>query len=224
MKPLLMALKTFLPENLYTYVRNHSVVESDVLRRLREETLKTSNPEMQISADQGKFFFLLMHLIGAVNTIEIGVFTGYSSLCVAQALPSDGKIIACDVNEEWTSIARRYWKEAGVEKNIDLRIAPAVNTLNQLVKEGKENFFDFIFIDADKESLDIYYELSLRLLRRNGLIAIDNTLRSGEVLNSASTDTRVIATRALNDKLIKDSRVDAFLLPIADGVTLAVKR
>ena len=216
--------KTFLPENLYSYVREHTVRESDLLRRLREETLKTPNPEMQISADQGKFLSLLIHLIGAVNTIEIGVFTGYSSLCVAQALPSNGKIIACDVNEEWTSVARRYWNEAGVAHKIDLRITPAANTLHQLIKEGKENFFDFVFIDADKENLDVYYELSLRLIRPNGLIAIDNTLRNGEVLNPASSDQRVVVTRALNDKLISDNRVEVCLLPIADGLTLAVKK
>ncbi len=216
--------KTFLPENLDTYIREHSVRESDLLRRLREETQKTLLPQMQITADQGKFLSLLVRLMGAVHALEIGVFTGYSSICVAQALPSNGKMIACDVSEEWTSIARRYWKEAGVAHKIDLCIAPAVHTLNQLLEEGKENFFDFAFIDADKENLDTYYELSLRLIRRNGLIAIDNTLRNGEVLNSSSSDQRVIVTRALNDKLVTDSRVEMCLLPTADGLTLAVKR
>lgn len=218
-----MTLNSFLPENIYSYIRDHSVRESDLLRRLRNETQATPQPQMQISPDQGKFFSFLMHLIRAVNTIEIGVFTGYSSLCVAQALPPHGKIIACDVNEEWTTIARRYWKEAGVEQNIDLRIAPAAETLRQLIKEGKENFFDFVFIDADKENLDIYYELSLRLIRPGGLIAIDNTLRNGEVLNDASADPRVVATRSLNDKLIQDARVEICLLPMADGVTLVLK-
>lgn len=218
-----MTLNSFLPENIYSYIRDHSVRESDLLRRLRNETQATPQPQMQISPDQGKFFSFLMHLIRAVNTIEIGVFTGYSSLCVAQALPPHGKIIACDVNEEWTTIARRYWKEAGVEQKIDLRIAPAADTLRQLIKEGKENFFDFVFIDADKENLDIYYELSLRLIRPGGLIAIDNTLRNGEVLNAAFTDQRVVATRSLNDKLISDTRVEVCMLPIADGVTLVLK-
>ena len=216
--------KTFLPENLYAYVRDHSVRENDLLRRLREETLTLPNPEMQITSEQGTFLSLLVKLIRAVNTIEIGVFTGYSSLCVAQALPSNGKIIACDVSDEWTSIARRYWNEAGITHKIDLRIAPAVSTLHQLLKEEKEKFFDFVFIDADKENLDVYYELSLRLIRPNGLIAIDNTLRSGEVLNPSSSDRRVIVTRELNDKLIADSRVEVCLLPIADGLTLVVKR
>jgi predicted O-methyltransferase YrrM len=215
--------KTFVPEHIYSYVLEHTVRESDLLKRLREETLKTPEPQMQISPDQGKFFSLLIKIIRAVNTIEIGVFTGYSSLCVALALPENGKIIACDVSEEWTSIARRYWKEAGIAHKIDVRIAPAVETLQQLLNEGKENFFDFVFVDADKENLDRYYEFSLRLIRPGGVIAIDNTLRNGEVLNSSSTDPRVIATRALNDKLIADTRVDISLLPIADGITLVVK-
>lgn len=219
-----MSSNIFLPENIYSYVRDHSVRESDLLRRLREETQTTPEPQMQISPDQGKFFSLLIHLIRAVNTIEIGVFTGYSSLCVAQALPPHGKIVACDVSEEWTSIARKYWAEAGVERKIDLRIAPAAEMLRQLLKEGKENFFDFAFIDADKENLDVYYELSLRLIRTNGLIAIDNTLRNGDVLNTNSHDQRVIVTRALNDKLIVDDRVEVSLVPIADGLTLAVKK
>jgi predicted O-methyltransferase YrrM len=215
--------KTFLPENIYTYVRDHSVRESNLLRRLREETLKTPNPEMQITSEQGKFLSLLVQLIGAVNTIEIGVFTGYSSICVAQALPAKGKIIACDVNEEWSAVARRYWSKAGVAQKIDLRLEPAVNTLHHLIKDGKENFFDFVFIDADKENLDTYFELSLKLIRAKGVIAIDNTLRNGEVLNPSSHDQRVIVTRALNDKLINDDRVVVSLLPIADGLTLAMK-
>lgn len=216
--------KTILPENLYAYIRDHSVRESPLLKRLREETQKTPEPQMQIAPDQGKLFSLLIRLIGAVHTIEIGVFTGYSTLCVAQELPPHGKIIACDVSEEWTTIARRYWKEAGVAHKIELRIAPAVETLHYLIKDGKENYFDFVFIDADKENLDVYYELSLRLLRPRGLIAVDNTLRNGEVLNQSSIDQRVVATRALNDKLISDERADICLLPIADGVTLVVKR
>lgn len=216
--------KSFLSPPLEAYVRNHSVRESDLLRRLRDETLNTTEPQMQITAGQGKFLSILVKLTGAVKTIEIGVFTGYSSICVAQALPPYGTIVACDLSDEWTSVARRYWKEAGVESKIDLRLAPAVNTLNQLLKEGKENTFDFVFIDADKENLDIYYELSLRLIRPNGLIAIDNTLRNGEVLNSSSTDPRVIVTRALNDKLISDPRIDMCMLPIADGFTIAMKQ
>ena len=216
--------KSFLPGPLEEYVRDHSVRESDLLRRLRKETLKTPEPQMQITADQGKFLSILVKSIGAVNTIEIGVFTGYSSICVAKVLPPNGRIVACDVSNEWTSIARLYWKEAEVESKIDLRIAPAIKTLNQLLKEGKENSFDFVFIDADKENLDVYYELSLRLIRQNGIIAIDNTLRNGEVLNTSSTDQRVIITRALNDKLINDTRIDMCLLPIADGLTIAVKR
>lgn len=218
-----MTLKTFLPENIYTYVRDHSVRESDLLRRLREETRTTPEPQMQISPDQGKFFSLLMRLIHAENTIEIGVFTGYSSLCVAQSLPPHGKIIACDVSEEWTSVARRYWAEAGVAHKIDLRLAPAEETLRNLLDEGKYNFFDFIFIDADKERIDIYYELSLLLLRPNGVIAIDNTLWEGKVMDPSVIDPRVSAIRELNIKLISDTRVEVCMLPIADGVTLVLK-
>jgi len=216
--------KSFLSPALTEYVSIHSVRESHLLRQLRIETLKTSEPQMQITADQGKFFSLLIRLVGAENTIEIGVFTGYSSLCVAQALPANGKIVACDVSEEWTSVARRYWKAAGVESKIDLRIAPASETLQHLLDDGKENFFDFVFIDADKENLDLYFEQSLRLIRRGGLIAIDNTLRNGDVLDRSSFDPRVIATRALNDKLTNDHRIEATLLPVWDGLTLAVKK
>jgi predicted O-methyltransferase YrrM len=216
--------KTFLPPDLDRYVQAHSVQETAILRRLREETLNTSNPEMQITADQGKFLALLVGLIGAVNTIEIGVFTGYSSLCVAQALPQNGKIVACDVHKEWTSVAQRYWKLAGVANKIELRISPAVETLRSLVHEGKESFFDFIFIDADKENLDVYYELSLTLVRKRGLIAVDNTLRNGEVLNTSSGDLRVIATKALNEKLMNDQRAEISLLPAWDGLTLVMKK
>lgn len=216
--------KSFLSPALTDYVLRHSVQESDLLRRLRDETLHTSEPQMQITADQGKFLSLLIHLLGAVNTIEVGVFTGYSSLCVAQALPSNGKIVACDVSAEWTSVARRYWKEAGVETKIDLRIAPAEQTLQRLLDDGKDNFFDFAFIDADKENLDLYFEQTLKLIRRRGLIVIDNTLRNGEVLEQSSADPRVAATRALNDKLIMDDRIEATLLPVWDGLTLAVKK
>jgi caffeoyl-CoA O-methyltransferase len=179
---------------------------------------------MQITADEGKFLSLLVRLLNAVNTIEIGVFTGYSSICVAQALPPHGRIVACDISEEWTSIARRYWKEAGVERKIDLRIAPAADTLRSLADEGKTGFFDFAFIDADKELLDVYYEQTLHLLRPGGLIAIDNTLRHGDVLRNDTADPRLAATRALNDKLIGDARVEVALLPVWDGLTLAMKK
>ena len=179
---------------------------------------------MQITPDQGKFLSLLVTIIGAVNTIEIGVFTGYSSICVAQALPPHGKMIACDVSEEWTSVARQYWHEAGVAEKIDLRLAPASETLDALKKEGKENSFDFVFIDADKENLLRYYEQSLSLVRRGGIIAIDNTLRHGDVLKTSMSDPRLSATRAFNDALIADARVDALLLPVWDGLSLAVKK
>ena len=216
--------KTFLSADLTSYVLDHSVKETPLLRRLRDETLQTSDPQMQITPDQGKFLSLLIKMIGAVNTIEIGVFTGYSSICVAQSLPPHGKIIACDVSEKWTSVARRYWKEAGLAEKIDLRLAPAVETLALLQKEGRDNFFDFVFIDADKENLLQYYERSISLVRSGGVIAIDNTLRNGDVLNTSSTDSRIVATRALNDAVIADSRVDTILLPVWDGLTLAVKR
>jgi caffeoyl-CoA O-methyltransferase len=166
---------------------------------------------------------LLIQLIGAKKTLEVGVFTGYSSLSVALALPEDGKVIACDVSEEYTSIARRYWEKAEVTHKIDLHIAPAIQTLDRLLAEGQANTFDFAFIDADKENYDGYYERSLQLVRKGGLIAIDNVLWSGRVIDPEFQDADTLAIRALNEKLHQDQRISLSLLPVSDGLTLALK-
>jgi caffeoyl-CoA O-methyltransferase len=217
--------KTFtLSEELYQYLVSVSVREPELLRRLREETALDPDARMQISPEQGQFMSLLMQLIGARKTLEVGVYTGYSSLCVAMVLPSDGTIVACDVSEEWTAIARRYWREAGVEKKIDLRLAPALGTLDELIAGGEVESFDFAFIDADKENYGNYYERALKLLRPGGLIAVDNVLWSGRVTNPKTTDKDTIAIRAFNEKLKDDERITLSLVPIADGLTLAVKR
>ncbi len=216
-----MSKKSFLPDALYEYVLKHSVREPEVLRKLREETAKLPNSQMQISTDQAKFMQLIVRMTGAVNTIEVGVFTGYSSLAVALVLPPNGKVVACDINKEYTDIARRYWKEAGVEKKIDLRIGPAAETLAGLVKE--KALFDFAFIDADKKNLQRYFDLCLRLIRPRGVIAIDNTLWSGRVIDKSVTDEDTRAIREFNKKLADDDSVVISMLPIADGLTLAMK-
>jgi predicted O-methyltransferase YrrM len=220
-----MAKKTLgLDNQLYEYFLSVSVRQPDILRRLREQTANHPYSTMQISPEQGQFMALLVQLIGAKKTLEIGVFTGYSSLSVALALPPDGKIIACDVNEEYTSIARRYWQQAGVAEKIDLRIAPALDTLDQLLASGEQETFDFAFIDADKENYQEYYERSLQLLRPGGLIAIDNVLWSGRVADRQVQDKSTQAIRKFNEKLFQDQRVTISMVPIADGLTLALKR
>ena len=213
-----------LTDKLYEYLVDHSVREHPVLAQLRAETAKLPHAGMQIGADQGQFMALLAKLIGARRCIEVGVFTGYSSLAVALALPDDGRIIACDVSEEWTAIARRHWEKAGVAKKIDLRLGRATTTLDQLLAEGGEGRYDFAFIDADKTSYRDYFERCLRLVRDNGLIAIDNTLWSGDVADPSNTKPDTVALRELNDALHHDERVDIALLPLGDGVTLARKR
>ena len=170
-------------EELYDYILSVSLREPDILRRLREETAPYPHSVMQISPDQGQFMALLVRLIAATRTIDLGVYTGYSSLCVALALPPQGKVIACDVNEEWTAMARRYWAEADVSSKVDLRLAPAMETLDGLLAAGGAGTFDFVFIDADKENYAGYYERALELLRAGGLIAVDNVLWSGRVLD-----------------------------------------
>lgn len=213
-----------LNEELSDYLRKVSLREPDVLRRLREETAPLELARMQITPEQGQFMALLVRMIGGRKTLEVGVFTGYSSLCVALALPSSGKIIACDVSEEWTSIAQRYWKEAGVENKIDLRLAPAVKTLDGLIANGGEGTFDFCFIDADKENYANYYERALRLMRKGGVIGFDNVLWHGRVIDSTVNDADTVAIRKLNGQLHADERVSISMLPIGDGLTLAVKR
>ena len=213
-----------LTESTYQYLLSVSSRESNILERLRQETAALPNASMQISPDQGQFMGLLVRLMGAKKTLEIGVFTGYSSLSVALALPDDGKIVACDVSEEWTGIARRYWKEADVEQKISLRIAPAIQTLDSLIAAGQSGTFDFAFIDADKSNYDGYYERILTLLRSGGLVAIDNVLWSGRVADPANQEEDTIAIRALNAKLHRDERIHLSMVPIADGLTLALKR
>jgi predicted O-methyltransferase YrrM len=219
-----MARNIQLTDTLYEYLVAHSVREPRVLKELREETAGLPMAGMQIGPDQGQFMALLAKLTGARRCIEVGVFTGYSSLSVALALPPDGKIIACDVSEEWTAIARRYWKKAGVESKIELRLAPAVETLDGLIAAGETGRFDFAFIDADKGGYLSYYERCLKLLRAGGLVAIDNTLWSGDVANVENQKPDTVSLREFNDVLHRDERVDMALLPLGDGVTLARKR
>ncbi|ACC82073.1 class I SAM-dependent methyltransferase [Nostoc punctiforme] len=213
-----------LDDQLYNYLLSVSLREPEILLKLRQETASHPRSTMQISPEQGQFMRLLVQLIGAKKTLEVGVFTGYSSLSVALALPDDGKIIAADVSEEFTAIARRYWQEAGVADKIDLRLAPGLETLDRLLATGQAETFDFAFIDADKENYDGYYERSLQLLRPGGLIAIDNVLWSGQVADPENQDESTQSIRALNEKLHHDERVTLSLVPIADGLTLAIKR
>ncbi len=213
-----------LADEVYQYLLSVSVKEPDILKKLREETAKQPMARMQISPDQGQLMSLLVQLLGAKKTLEIGVFTGYSSLVVALALPADGKVVACDIDEEYTAIARRYWQAAGVTNKIDLRLAPALETLEHLIAAGETGSFDFAFIDADKRNYPHYYEKALELIRPGGLIAIDNVLWSGRVANPEDTDKRTVAIREFNQKLYQDSRVKISMLPVADGLTLAWKQ
>jgi caffeoyl-CoA O-methyltransferase len=219
-----MARNIQLTDTLYRYILDHSVREPAVLRELHEETAKLEHAGMQIGADQGQFMALLVKLMGARRCLEVGVFTGYSSLAVALALPADGKIVACDVSEEWTAVARRYWKKAGVDGKIDLRLGPATATLDALLAAGEAGTYDFAFIDADKGGYRDYYERCLQLVRTGGLIATDNTLWSGDVANPGNQKPDTVSLRAYNDRLHEDERVDLSLVPIGDGLTLARKR
>jgi predicted O-methyltransferase YrrM len=211
-------------DEIYAYLAEHTLREPEVLRRLREQTGGMPNANMQIAPEQGQFMALLVELIGARLCLELGVFTGYSSTAVALALPPDGRLVACDSSREWTDIARRCWEEAGVSDRIDLRLGPALDTLDRLVDEGCAGRFDFAFIDADKQNYDAYYEKVLALLRPGGLVALDNVLRHGRVADAAVDDPGTAAVRALNDKVRADDRVSMSLVPIADGLLLARKR
>jgi caffeoyl-CoA O-methyltransferase len=212
-----------LDDTLYDYILKHSLREHPLQIALREATRKQPHAGMQISPEQGQFMALLVKLTGARRAIEIGVFTGYSALTVALALPDDGKLLACDISEEYTSIGRPFWDAAHVAHKIDLRLAPAIRTLDAVLADGGAGQHDFAFIDADKTAYDAYYERCLRLLRPGGLIAIDNVLWSGSVAKPA-TDADTLALQALNLKIHQDERVDMSLLPIGDGLTLARKR
>ncbi len=213
-----------LSDGLYDYLLDVSLREPDVLRRLRDETAKIPAAAMQIAPEQGQFMALLVEVMGARKAIEVGTFTGYSSLSVALALPPGGRLVTCDVNEEWTDVARRYWAEAGVGDRIDLRLAPALETLDALIADGEAETFDFAFIDADKTGYEAYYERILTLLRPGGLVGVDNVLWSGSVIDTTKEDSDTRAIRAFNKKIHRDPRVSLSLVPIGDGLTLARKR
>ena len=214
-----------LNENLYNYLLSVGVRDSEILKQLREENAQYPRAVMQIAPEQGQFMGLLIQLLGVKKALEVGVFTGYSSLVVAMALPEDGRLIACDISDEYTQMARKYWEKAGVAHKVDLRIAPAIETLDQLITEGHSNSFDFAFIDADKSNYDNYYERALQLVRPGGLIAVDNVLWSGRVTHPVEEqDNRTKRIDALNQKIHSDERVAMSLVPIADGLMLAMKR
>ncbi|MGZ8735707.1 MAG: class I SAM-dependent methyltransferase [Nocardioides sp.] len=220
-----MANKTIgLSDELSAYVVRVGTREPDLLARLREETAALPQHRMQIAPEQGAFLALLVELTDARRCIEIGTFTGYSSTAVALALPEDGRLVCCDVSESWTAIARKFWDEAGVTDKIDLRIAPASETLDRLIEDGNADAYDFAFVDADKSGYDGYYERLLRLVRPGGLIVFDNTLWSGRVLDEDAEDEDTRALQELNSKLAGDERISLCLLPVADGVTLARRR
>lgn len=209
---------------LIAYIRSVAAPEPEYLARLREETARDPRARMQITVEQGLFMGMLVRLMGVRRALEVGVFTGYSSISVARALPEDGELVACDVSEQWTNVARRYWKEAGVEGKIKLHLRPAVETLDELLASGQAGTFDFAFIDADKVNYGAYYERALQLLRPGGLVAVDNVLWHGQVIDPGSNDEDTVAIRAFNVAMREDARVDQMMLPIGDGVTLARKR
>ena len=213
-----------LDDSLYTYLLSVSLREPEVLRQLREETANHPYGGMQIAPEQGQFMALLVELIGAQRVLEIGVFTGYSSTCMALALPPGGRLMALDLSAEYTGIARRYWQLAGVANKIELRLGPALASLDRLIEDGASGSFDLAFIDADKGHYAAYYERSLRLLRPGGLLLIDNVLWGGKVADPSVEDDDTRAIRKMNRKIHTDDRVTAVLLAVADGLTLARKR
>lgn len=213
-----------LTDTLYNYILENSLREPVILKELRQVTAQMIGNQMQISPEQGQFMALLIELINAKKTLEIGVYTGYSTLAVALALPRSGKIVACDINKEFTNIAYNFWEKAGVVDKIDLRIAPALQTIEQLIANNEQASFDFIFIDADKKNYSNYYEKALILLRPGGLLMLDNTLWGGAVADNKNQDPITQSMRELNTKLMQDQRITLSLLPLGDGVTLARKR
>jgi predicted O-methyltransferase YrrM len=214
-----MSRPTLVPEAVARYVTETMARETPLQKELRAETAKLREGQMQIGADQGALFSLLVRAIGARRALEIGSFTGYSGLAIASALPADGKLVCCDMNEEWTNVARRYWTRAGVMERIDLRLGPAQTTLDGLVAQKAS--FDFAFIDADKTGYDGYYESCLKLVRPGGLIAIDNLLWSQKVVDAVVQDEETVALRKLNAKIHGDDRVEPCLLTVGDGIMLA---
>jgi predicted O-methyltransferase YrrM len=219
-----MSNTTFgLSDEVRRYLISTSVTEPEVLARLREETAGLPMAMMQISPEQGQFMALLVRMLRARRCLEVGTFTGYSALWVALALPSDGRLTACDVSAEWTSIGQRYWQEAGVAGKIDLHLAPALETLDRLLAQGEQDHYDFAFIDADKENYWNYYERAVRLVRPGGLIAVDNTLWGGRVADAGDQSSTVSVIRDFNARLAQDRRVRVSMLPLGDGVTLIWK-
>jgi predicted O-methyltransferase YrrM len=216
--------RSLLPEAIDAYLAGTAHVEPAVARELRARTAQLPQHAMQIGVDQAALLAFLVHLLGARRALEIGTFTGYSAMAVASALPADGELVCCDISREWTDIAKEYWARAGVERRIRLHLRPALETLDALVREGRSDSFDFAFIDADKEGYDAYYERCLLLVRRGGLIAIDNMLWGGQVVGDAPADADTEALRALMRKLRGDARVEAILLSVGDGVALARRR
>ncbi|ALB21724.1 Putative O-methyltransferase [Piscirickettsia salmonis] len=208
---------------VHNYLISHTVKACTVKQELRQRTSDLAESNMQISPEQGQFMAVLARLISAKKVLEIGTFTGYSSLCVAEVLPEDGQLIACDVSETWTNIAKEYWQMANVADKIDLRLGQAITTLKKLIEDGNSQTFDMVFIDADKINYKNYYELSLKLLRQGGAIMIDNVLWGGKVADSAITDKETLAIREFNDFIFNDTRVKMCMLPLSDGVTLAYK-
>jgi len=213
-----------LDEPVLNYLREVSVRESDVLRDLREETAGLEESNMQISPEQGQLMTLLVELIGVERAIEVGTFTGYSAICVARALTDEGELVACDVSDEWTSIARRYWERAGVEERIRLELRPALETIDTMLGAGEAGTFDFAFIDADKERYPTYYEKCLELVGPGGVVAVDNTLWSGSVADPDDDRETTTAIRSVNARIGEDERVTQSLIPIGDGLTIARKR
>lgn len=213
-----------LTDAVYDYLLANSLREDALLAELRERTAAMPSAGMQVAPEQGQFMALLARLIGARMALEIGVFTGYSSLCVAQALPADGRLVALDVSDEWTRVAREYWRRAGLAERIELRLGPAIGSLDALLAEGQAERFDFAFIDAEKTEYPAYYERTLALLRPGGLMLIDNVLRHGRVANPAERAADTVAMRAFNASVHADRRVDVSMLPLGDGLTLARKR
>ena len=213
-----------LSNKLRKYMLNVSFRDDEILRQLREETLTLKEAQMQISPEQGAFLSILTKILNAKKTLDIGVFTGYSSLVVARELPNDGLVVACDTSIEWTSIAKKYWKLAGVDNKVDLHLAPAKETLEKLIEDGQASTYDFSFIDADKINYQSYYENSLILLKPGGIIAIDNVLWSGQVIDQTDFEPATRAIRSFNEKLYQDNRVSISMVPIGDGLTLAYKK